>query len=275
MITIQNDNFSLAQICKSGQCFRMADDSDSRHGRFHLIAFGRYLEMEQEGDSISFDCTQEEFDTLWKDYFDLDTDYAEIIAGIDKDDAYLSAAAEYGKGIRILHQDLWEILISFLISQNNNIWRIQDSVRTLCRKYGEKKIAANGIIYFCFPTPEALAGLSLEDLNACGLGYRSKYISQTAEHVCRGDVDLSKFRTMDYSGAKKELLKLYGVGAKVADCVCLFGLHRTEAFPMDTHINKVLAAQYPDGFPFGRYGKNCGIVQQYIFYYDLIKIKNI
>jgi len=247
----------------------MVNDSDRKCRRFHLIAFGRYLEMVQKDNSVSFDCTQEEYDTLWKDYFDLDTDYAEIIAGIDRKDVYLTAAAEYGKGIRILRQDLWEMLISFLISQNNNIWRIRNSVRTLCNQYGEKKIAANGIIYFCFPTPETLADLSLEALNACGLGYRSKYISQVADSVCHGSVDLSKFQAMDYSTARKELLKLYGVGAKVADCICLFALHQTEAFPRDTHINKVIEKEYPNGFPFGQYGKNIGILQQYMFYYDL------
>ena len=271
MITIQNDNFSLAQICQSGQCFRMTNYIDSKCSRYCLVAFGKYLEMAQEGNSVSLDCTQEEYDTLWRDYFDLETDYAGIIAGIDRNDAYLSAAAEYGKGIRILHQDLWEMLISFIISQNNNIGRIRNSVRKLCSQYGEKRVAANGIIYYCFPTPEVLAGVSLEDLNACGLGYRSKYICQTADSVCRGDIDLSKLRTMDYDTAKKELLKVYGIGAKVADCVCLFALHHTDAFPRDTHINKVMAEHYPDGFPFARYGKVSGILQQYIFYYDLNK----
>lgn len=271
MITIQNDNLSLAQICQSGQCFRMTNHSDSKCSRYHLVAFGKYLEMIQKGNSISFDCTQEEYDTIWKDYFDLETDYAAIIASVDTSDAYLSAAAAYGKGIRILRQDLWEMLISFLISQNNNIGRIQSSVRKLCNQYGEKRIAANGILYFCFPTPEALASASLEDLNACGLGYRSKYICQTADSVCRGDIDLSKLRAMDYGAAKRELLKIYGVGAKVADCICLFALHQTDAFPQDTHISKVMAAQYPDGFPFARYGKNSGILQQYLFYYDLNK----
>lgn len=266
MVVVQNENFSLPQICESGQCFRMRQDSGSR---FHLVALGQYLELEQRGGTVSLDCTQEAFDALWKDYFDLETDYAQIIAGIDSSDAYLSAAAEHGKGIRILHQDLWETLISFLISQNNNIWRIQNSIRTLCSQYGEKRIAANGKIYYCFPTPEALAGVSLDDLNACGLGYRSKYILQTANSVCRGTLDLEGVKAMDYAAARKELLKLYGVGVKVADCICLFALRQTDAFPRDTHINQVLAAQYPDGFPLERYGKHSGILQQYIFYYDL------
>lgn len=268
MVTIQNENLSLSQIRMSGQCFRMRNNIGKKDS---LIAFGRYLGMEQEGDMVSFDCTQDEFDAVWKDYFDLDTDYGAIIADIDGNDTYLSAAAGYGKGIRILRQDLWETMISFLISQNNNIARIRHSIQLLCERYGEKRVAANGIIYFCFPTPEALASVSLEGLNGCGLGYRSKYIGQAASSVFHGDIDLSKLHTLEYSEAKRELLKIYGVGAKVADCICLYALHQTDAFPRDTHINRVLAAQYPEGFPFERYGNNSGILQQYIFYYDLNK----
>ncbi len=270
MVTIQDKNFSLSKICDSGQCFRMEMCSDDR---YRLVAFDRYLEMAQAGDRITFDCTQEEFDHVWRDYFDLETDYAAVLASVDKEDAYLSAAAEYGRGIRILNQDLWEMIISFIISQQNHIARIRRCIGTLCRRYGERKLSLQGREYYCFPTPETLAGASLEDLNACGLGYRGRYILRTADRICHGDPDLSVLRRMDYDAAKRELLKLYGVGVKVADCVCLFALHQTEAFPRDTHINKVMAAQYPDGFPFDRYGRDSGILQQYIFYYDLEKNK--
>ena len=266
MITIQCNNFSVLQICMSGQCFRMEMCGEDK---YCLIAAGKYLELTQNGDNISFDCTQEEYDCIWKSYFDMDTDYAEIIACIDADDIYLSSAAKYGKGIRILNQDLWEMIISFIISQQNNIKRIRKCIRLLCEKYGEKKISANGVTYFDFPTPESLASAKTEDLYACNLGYRSRYIYETANSVLRGDIDLQKLLQMDYDMAKKELMKLCGVGTKVADCICLFALHKTDAFPIDTHINKVLAARYPDGFPFEKYGENSGILQQYIFYYDL------
>ncbi|MDE7200692.1 MAG: 8-oxoguanine DNA glycosylase [Lachnospiraceae bacterium] len=268
MVTIENHNFSLSKICESGQCFRMEKCGDNR---YRLVAFGKYLEAAQDGDCITFDCAQEEYVHVWKDYFDLETDYASIIASIDKDDTYLVSAAEYGKGIRILNQDLWEMIISFIVSQQNNIKRIRKCIGILCGKYGEKRTSVNGMEYFEFPTPESLAGASLEDLYACGLGYRSKYICQIANSIYHGEVDLEKLRSMDYDAAKRELLRLYGVGVKVADCVCLFALHQTDAFPRDTHINKVMAAQYPNGFPFERYGKNSGILQQYIFYYDLNK----
>ena len=114
MVTIRDKNFSLAKICDSGQCFRMENCGG---GRYRLVALGRYLEAEQDGDCITFDCAQDEFDLVWREYFDLATDYAEILASVDKEDAYLSAAAEYGRGIRILNQDLWEMIISFIVSQ--------------------------------------------------------------------------------------------------------------------------------------------------------------
>lgn len=273
MITIQNDNFSLSQICQSGQCFRMTQEEATEGivdcGRYHLVAFGKYLEIFQERDRISFACTQEEWNTIWRYYFDLDTDYAAIIQNIDVQDTYLSSAAAYGNGIRVLKQDLWEILISFIISQQNNIKRIRKCIRTLCETYGEQKKTQTGILYYAFPTPQALAGAAIEDLYACNLGYRSRYIHQTAESILNGEVDLAALSAMDYTAAKTELMKLCGVGVKVADCVCLYALHKTDAFPIDTHIKQVLAAQYPKGFPFDRYAGYSGILQQYIFYFDL------
>lgn len=270
MVTIKNENFSISQISMSGQCFRMEACDENK---YCLVASGKYLEIIQDNNGISFDCTQEEYDNIWKTYFDMETDYADIISSIDPDDSYLVSAAEYGKGIRILNQDLWEMIISFIISQQNNIRRIRKCIKLLCKKYGEKKISVNGVAYFDFPTPESLANARTEDLYACNLGYRSRYIYETANSIFHKDIDLQALWTADYGTAKKELLKLCGVGDKVADCICLFALHKTNAFPKDTHINKVLAARYPEGFPFEKYGGNSGILQQYIFYYDLNKMQ--
>ncbi len=267
MITIQSENFSMAQICASGQNFRMEECGNNR---YCLVALGRYLEAIQEGSNISFDCSPEEFDSVWKTYFDLETDYAAIISGIDQTDKYLTAAAEYGKGIRILRQDLWEVMVSFLISQQNNIKRIRKCIRLLCENYGEKRTSQKGVAYFDFPTPDSLAKAQVEDLYACGLGYRSRYLYETANSVVHDEINLDKLWELDYDAAKKELVKLCGIGTKVADCICLCALHKTDAFPKDTHINKVLSAQYPDGFPFEKYGQNSGILQQYLFYYHLM-----
>ncbi len=263
MITVQCKNFSALQICLSGQCFRMEMCGDDK---YCLVAAGKYLQMVQNNDNILFECTQEEYDTIWRNYFDMET---EIIDGIDVNDIYLTSAAEYGKGIRILNQDLWEMIISFIISQQNNIKRIRKCIRLLCERFGEKKISASGITYYDFPTPQSLADAKMEDLYACNLGYRSRYVYETANSILHKDVDLKAVKEMDYKTAKAELLKLCGVGTKVADCICLFALHKTDAFPKDTHINKVLTTKYPDGFPFEKYGENSGILQQYIFFYDL------
>lgn len=267
MVTINSRNFSASQICQSGQCFRMTENREEH--KYSLIAFGKYLEVYQEGDTISFDCTQEDFDNIWKYYFDMETDYDFIINSIDGNDSYLVSAANFGKGIRILRQDLWEMIISFIVSQQNNIKRIRKCINLLCEKYGEKRCTENGIEYYDFPTPEALANAALEDLYACNLGYRSRYIHATANSIFHREIDLEALYQMDYETAKQELLKLCGIGVKVADCICLFALHKTEAFPVDTHINQALAAQYPDGFPFDKYADYSGILQQYIFYYDL------
>jgi N-glycosylase/DNA lyase len=271
MVTIQSKNFSAAQICQSGQCFRMVENTEDNS--YNLVAYGKYLEIRQDDDNISFDCTQEEYDNVWMKYFDMDTDYSTIIGSIDANDNYLVAAANYGGGIRILRQDLWEMIISFIVSQQNNIKRIRKCINFLCERYGEKKVSENGVEYYDFPTPESLSKATLEDLFACNLGYRSRYVRETANAIYHNEVDLDALYDMDYVSARKTLLKLCGVGAKVADCICLFALHKTEAFPIDTHINKVLTAQYPDGFPYDKYADYSGILQQYIFYYDLNGMK--
>lgn len=296
MVNITNDNFSIRQICESGQCFRLElledtisegkEQKISRYTggctgketireRYALTALGRYLVIEQAGNVVSFGCSEEEFEQLWKNYFDLEEDYAKIIASIDKEDSYLLKAASYGSGIRILHQDLWEMIVSFIISQQNNMKRIRKCIDLLCRKYGEEKCTKSGMIFYTFPGPEALSDALPEDLYACNLGYRSKYIQKTAQAVRNGEVNLEAVLQMDYKAAMEELCRLYGIGVKVANCICLFALHKTEAFPVDTHINKVLKEQYPKGFPFEKYKGYAGTIQQYIFYYDLMKQENL
>jgi N-glycosylase/DNA lyase len=242
---------------------------NSRDSGYNLVAFGKYLEIHQDNENIIFDCTQEEYDSVWKNYFDMDTDYSAIIEGIDNNDGYLSSAAEYGSGIRILRQDLWEMIISFIVSQQNNIKRIRKCINLLCEKYGEKMVSESGVEYYAFPTPESLSKATIEELFGCNLGYRSRYIRETANAIYNKEIDLDALYELDYASARKKLLKLCGIGTKVADCICLFALHKTEAFPIDTHINKVLKEQYTEGFPFDKYGEYSGILQQYIFYYDL------
>lgn len=266
MLTIKQQNFNIEQICNSGQCFRMKKIGEHT---YEVIAFGTYLEVTQHGDEITFSCSEQEFEHIWRSYFDLDTNYETFIETVEEKDLYLKQAIEFGYGIRILRQDLWEMIISFIISQQNNIKRIRKCIETLCERYGEKKENEKGEIYYDFPTVEALARVTEEELRDCNLGYRSKYIVKTSSMILRKEVDLNEIKQMGFEEAKAELLKLTGVGVKVADCICLFGLHHMDGFPIDTHIKQILDREYKEGFPFEKYEGYIGVVQQYMFYYDL------
>lgn len=266
MIRRKIENFDLEQICQSGQCFRMSREMENRYS---IIVGERYLELEQKEDACVFYCDEEEFESFWKEYFDLDCNYASWIAQINPRDSYLKNAAEFGSGIRILRQDLWEVIVSFLISQQNNIVRIRRCINNICERYGEERINGRGEIYYEFPKPESLAGLPEDALMECNLGYRSKYVVRTAKSIVNGEIDLEAVYKMPYKEARQELLKLFGVGEKVADCICLFALHHLQAFPVDTHINQALQKHYKRGFPNRRYQGCRGVMQQYIFYYEL------
>lgn len=261
------DHFNIAQICNSGQCFRMACRGD---GTYSVIAGERYLELAQKGRECVFECGSGEFENFWSGYFDLDTDYGSFVMSISDRDSYLKYAAQFGDGIRILRQDLWEMIVSFLISQRNNIVRIRRCIENICERYGEKKVSCSGREYYSFPGPAALACLDEDALKECNLGYRSKYVVRAAKSVVSGEFDLERLRGFKYQEARAELMKLYGVGEKVADCICLFALHHLEAFPVDTHINQALETHYKRGFPKGRYKGFQGVMQQYIFYYELL-----
>ncbi len=236
MVQKKISNFDIRQIHTSGQCFRMEEIGE---GQYRVLAGSRYLKMRQRGEDCEFFCSQEEFADFWSNYFDLEGDYAGCIASIDPEDTYLTGAARMGSGIRILRQDLWEMIVTFLISQQNHIARIRRCVENICRRYG-REMEAEGLRYYAFPTPEALAGATEQELRDCNLGYRSKYVLQTARSVAAKEVDLELVARMDYPAARRELLRLYGVGEKVADCICLFGMHCLEAFPVDTHIRQAL-----------------------------------
>ncbi len=145
------------------------------------------------------------------------------------------------------------MIVSFLISQQNNITRIRKCIQNICEKYGEKRFNFREEAYYTFPTAETLAKLKDDELKACNLGYRSKYVVRTAKSIVAGEIDLEKVGEMSYRKAKNELLKLFGVGEKVADCICLFALHHLQSFPIDTHIRQVLDEHYKRGFPNRRY----------------------
>ena len=283
MVTIENNCFSIPQICESGQCFRLDAVSEDT---YELLVGSRYLKIRirenlaeaagrdgnrkanSQGETILY-CTQEEYDTFWKEYFDLSVSYSDYIGQIDEQDDYLKSAAAFGGGIRILRQDTWEMIITFILSQQNNIPRIKGLIRALSERYGKKCETPEGRAYYAFPCAEELSRAAEEELRELKLGYRSKYICQTARMVAGGEIDLDALKEMEYTEARTELMRLSGIGGKVADCICLFALHQMDAFPVDTHIKKVLELHYPHGFPFEKYRGCAGVMQQYIFYYDL------
>lgn len=258
--------FNLSQICQSGQCFRMAPLNEETYA---VIAGSYYMEASQRGEECKFYCDETEYEDFWKNYFDLEKDYSEYLSQIEDSDSYLKEAAEFGKGIRILRQDIWEMIVTFLISQQNNIARIRRCVENICSRYGEEKVNFHGDLYHAFPAPEMFADLDEDALKACNLGYRSKYVVRTAKSIAEGEVDLNAVSGMTFEQARMELLKLFGVGEKVADCICLFGLHHLQAFPVDTHIRQAMDKHYEAGFPHHRYDGFQGVLQQYIFYYEL------
>ena len=261
-------DFDLDQIARSGQCFRFRPLGE-RH--YALVAGGRYLEVSQQGQTVRFDCPEDEFEAVWRPYFDLDADYGRYKSAVAKRDKYLQSAVAAAGGLRILRQELWETIVCFIISQQNNIARITKCVKNLCLLFGETCYNKSKQVYNAFPSAERLAACTADELAPIRLGYRAKYIVAAARQVASGEVDLDAVRRMDYAHAKAELMRLTGVGVKVAECICLFALHHIDAFPIDTHIRQMLDAHYPKGFPLRRYRGFAGVMQQYAFYYELVK----
>ncbi len=255
---VEIDDFSLADTLDCGQCFRFALQED---GSFCGFAGGRYLTLRQDGNQLTFyDTSAEDFEGHWKLYFDFDTDYQAIKQGFLEDEV-LKKSCDYAGGIRILRQDPWETLCSFIISQNNNIPRIKGIIDRLCKLCGEQVPGG-----YAFPTPEALASKSLDDLSTMRAGFRARYLLDAAHKVSTGAIDLPSLYKADIDEARKTLTSICGVGPKVAECVLLFGFHRLEAFPVDVWIKRAITYFYQEGFPeFARpYG---GIAQQYLFHY--------
>lgn len=219
-------------------------------------------------DRYRLSCTEEAYRAHWRSYFDLDEDYRRIRARIvAADDPFLRAACTYGKGIRILRQDPWETLVSFIISQNKNIPSIKNCIALLCATAGKSMTDNMGEKYAAFPPPEAILDMSEEQLRACRLGYRWKYVRSAALAVAEGALDLSALMSAGEEETLAHLTTVPGVGVKIASCVSLFGLHHMDAFPVDVWIKRILANEYPAGYPMERYRPYNGVYQQYMFFY--------
>lgn len=253
----ETDTLSLLQTLEGGQAFRWSHDENNI---FSGWAGNRFLRLRQEKDGVTLLGVEEEDVPLWLGYFDAETDYNAVIEQLSADET-LKLAAGANRGLRILRQEPFETLISFIISQNNNIPRIKGIISRLCECFGEE--CEGG---YAFPSAERLSELSEEDLAPLRAGFRNRYILDAARKTMDKTVDLEKIYGMTYDEGKAELKKIVGVGDKVADCILLFAYHKTEAFPMDVWIKRIVAEYYPDGLP-ECMGEYKGIAQQYLFEY--------
>ena len=273
------DSFELEDIFECGQCFRWNKEEDSSYTG--VIKNG-VINVKMLGNEIIFKgiCDKEIKDIV-EDYFDLTRDYSKIKKQLSEIDTYMKTSVEYGKGIRILNQDLWETIISFIISANNNIPRIKGIIERLSAKYG-KEIEWNGKRYYTFPTPEELKDVSVEDYRKLGLGFRDIRLYETTKMILENKVDLQKLReNPDTKEVREQLLTLSGVGPKVADCILLFSdLKRFEVFPIDVWVRRVMNDLYIkeedetkvskvkiEKIANEKFGNLAGLAQQYLFYW--------
>lgn len=258
----QPEDFDPVKIFECGQCFRWNADEN---GVYRGVAHGVAAKVWTENGSVFISGSMEQFTNVWHNYFDMERDYVQAREQLSIDE-YTRAAAEYGAGIRILKQDKWEALCSFIISQCNNIPRIKKIVETLCTCFGEP-VELDGVTMFTFPSAEKVAQLTVDDLAPLRCGYRAPYIIGAAQAVADGSLDLEALSKSDFTTALKALKAMNGIGDKVANCVILFGLCIPDAFPIDVWMKKALAAHYPNDFDPKIFGTNAGLAQQYIFYY--------
>ena len=274
-IIIENQaDFIPAQIFDCGQCFRFEKEPD---GSYTGTAFGVTTRISMSGNNVILHNTSlDDFDSVWRTYLDLDRDYGEIKRELCRDgDSVMTEACEYGSGIRILRQELWETLISFIISASNNIPRIKKIINLLCINFGSSH-EFDGKTHYSFPTAERIAELSIDELSVIRAGFRDKYILQCAKDVAEGRLDLDQIRALLTQDAKKKLMGIYGVGNKVSDCILLFGLSRFDSYPVDVWIKRVTEYFWFDGepqsigtisdFAVRKFGDLGGIAQQYLFF---------
>ena len=253
-VILHQPDFDLDETLDCGQAFRWTKTAENEYcGAFVNTPLTIRCLDKQDGVFELADTSEDTFLSLWKDYFDLDTDYGELKRRFSED-AVLSKACTFAGGIRLLRQDSWETLSSFIISQNNNIPRIKGIISRLCEHYGG------------YPSVEQLKGETPDSLAFLRAGFRAKYIVDAVEKLTDGEVSVERAKTLPTDEARAELMKIKGVGPKVADCAMLFGMYRLDAFPKDVWVKRVMAKYYPDGLPDCISGAE-GIAQQYLFHY--------
>lgn len=256
-------DLDLSETLCCGQCFRWKAEEN---GVFSGVVRNRAVRARMDHDRLIIEGATGSDRDLWVDYFDLGLDYGAVRRKLSAIHPTLAQAARYAPGIRILNQEPFEALISFIISQNNNIKRIAGIVERLCAHFG-LPIGEDGMSPNAFPTAERLAALEPDDLAPIRAGFRHRYIIDAARKVADGTIDLEALRTLPYDEAKEELMTITGVGVKVADCVLLYGLHRLEGFPLDVWMKRAVDVLFPNVEP-SAFGEYAGIAQQYIFHYS-------
>lgn len=267
-------DFDPKHIFECGQCFRWHREEN---GSYTGVAKGKVINVLKEDDKIYLNNTNiEDFNNIWYNYFDLGTNYSDIKNTLKNMDEYLDKATDFGWGIRILRQDGWEMLISFIISSNNRIPMIQKAIENLSRNFGKYIGNYNGKDYYAFPTPEELNKATQEEIRACQTGFRDKYIKSTTESVVENNENVSEYTSLNTDECIKELIKFNGVGPKVADCIALFGMTKIDTFPVDVWVKRVMQEFYVEEdmslpkirkYAIDKFKDLSGYAQQYLFYY--------
>ena len=264
--TVQiRDDFDPDKILESGQCFRPRKQAE---GWYRFVS-GRqllYLRPLRSG-TYTVRCEPGAWEPFWHGYFDLGRSYAALRGKLDSRNDFLQRAMEYGRGIRVLRQDEWEMLVSFIISQRKSIPAIRRAVELLSERFGERLGSDSEGPVYAFPTAEALCCAGEQALQECGLGYRTRYVLHAAQQAAEGTLDLKELASLPDEALFVRLMELDGVGKKVANCVCLFGYGRVGRVPVDVWIERLIRDEFAGQDPFPQFGLEAGIVQQYLFFY--------
>ena len=268
-------SFEPVHIFECGQCFRWNKEID---GSYIGVFKNNVIKVEKKENNVIFKgICEKDIKEICIDYFSLNENYEKIKQELSKIDDNLKTSIKFGDGIRILHQDLWETIISFIISANNNIPRIKKIIERISEKYG-KKIVFENKEYYTFPTPEELSKASVEDLRNIGLGFRDVRVYETTRKIYNGEIDLENLeKEKNIEKIEETLLTLPGIGPKVADCIMLFALKKYQVFPIDVWVRRVISELYFDNkeqkpqkikeFARNYYGNKAGLAQQYLFYW--------
>ena len=266
------DFFEPDMTFNCGQCFRFEKAGDNA---YEGVAFSKYVRIEKDknGKILLYGADRDDYNSVWKHFLDTETDYALVSQSLADGYDVMRDAVGVGYGIRILRQDPWETLCSFIISQNNNIPRIKKIIENISRAYGDKIYSPDGREFYTFPSAKRLFEAGEEEIFSFKTGFRAKYIYDAAKKVTLGEIDLEAIYNMTTADAAEYLKHIKGVGDKVASCVLLFAYHKTDCFPIDVWVKKILAKYFDGSLP--DFGEYAGIAQQYLFYYERYIVNGI